>query len=76
MGKSLALTMEFYLTLRIPNLYPVKIYRCLKRHGLNILPDEFVNNYNMNTRLKSLNYKTPSQYLKEEKDIIIQRIVI
>jgi hypothetical protein len=37
---------------------------------------EFVNNYNMNTRLKSLNYKTPSQYLKEEKDIIIQRIVI
>jgi hypothetical protein len=30
----------------------------------------------MNIRLKSLNYKTPFQYLKEEKDIIIQRIVI
>jgi ribonucleotide reductase beta subunit family protein with ferritin-like domain len=37
---------------------------------------EYVNDYNMNIRLKSLNYKTPFQYLKEEKDIIIQRIVI
>lgn len=25
----------------IPNLYPMKIYRCLKRHGLNLLPNEF-----------------------------------
>jgi len=37
---------------------------------------EFVNDYNMNKRLKSLNYKTPFQYLKEERGIIIQRIVI
>ncbi|TSC93124.1 MAG: hypothetical protein CEN89_239 [Candidatus Berkelbacteria bacterium Licking1014_7] len=48
---------------------------------------EFVNDYNQNKRLKSLNYKTPTQYLKENKNIalkliefnnqtIIQRIVI
>lgn len=37
---------------------------------------EFINEYNMTKRLKRLNYKTPAQYLKEEKDIIIQRIVI
>jgi transposase InsO family protein len=37
---------------------------------------EFVNDYNMNKRLKSLNYKTPAQYLKDNKDIILQRIVI
>lgn len=27
---------------RIPNLYPMKVYRCLKRNNLDILPDEFV----------------------------------
>ena len=36
---------------------------------------EFVDDYNHNTRLRSLKYKTPAQYLKEEKEIIIQRIV-
>lgn len=36
---------------------------------------EFVNRYNLEKRLKSLNYKTPAHYLKEEKDIILQRIV-
>lgn len=37
---------------------------------------EFVNHYNFEKRLKSLNYKTPAQYLKETKNISIQRIVI
>ncbi|MCL0069058.1 integrase core domain-containing protein, partial [Thermodesulfovibrionales bacterium] len=37
---------------------------------------EFINRYNFERRLKSLNYKTPAQYLKEQKDIIIERIVI
>ncbi|MBU1599967.1 IS3 family transposase [bacterium] len=36
---------------------------------------EFVDNYNQNKRLKSLNYKTPAQYLKETKNIILQCIV-
>lgn len=36
---------------------------------------EFVNCYNFEKRLKSLNYKTPLQYLKEKKNISIQRIV-
>lgn len=35
---------EIYLTLgeTIPNLYPVKIYRCLARYGLSVLPEELV----------------------------------
>lgn len=35
---------EIYLTLgkTIPNLYPIKIYRCLARYGLSILPEELV----------------------------------
>jgi len=37
---------------------------------------EFVDNYNQNKRLKSLNYKTPAEYLKETKGITLQRIVI
>lgn len=37
---------------------------------------EFVNSYNMEKRLKSLNYKTPAQFLKEQKNITLQRIVI
>ena len=38
----------------------------------------FVNKYNFEKRLKSLNYKTPEQFLKEKKEInnVIQRIVI
>ncbi|MFH1449876.1 MAG: hypothetical protein ABIG09_05685, partial [bacterium] len=35
----------------------------------------FVDDYNQNKKLKNLNYKTPVQYLKEEKNIILQRIV-
>ncbi len=26
----------------IPDLYPMKVYRCLKRHGLETLPSEFI----------------------------------
>lgn len=37
---------------------------------------DFVNLYNFEKRLKSLNYKTPAQYVKEMKNISIQRIVI
>jgi len=35
---------EIFFTLedKIPNLYPMKIYRCLKRHGLATLPSDFV----------------------------------
>lgn len=36
---------------------------------------EFIDEYNQNKRLRRLNYKTPAQYLKEEKNIILQRIV-
>lgn len=36
----------------------------------------FVNKYNQEKRLKSLDYKTPAQCLKEQKEIILQRIVI
>lgn len=32
----------FTLELAIPDLYPMKIYRCVKRYGLNILPQEFI----------------------------------
>lgn len=36
---------EIFFTLEreIPNLYPVKVYRCLARHGLSVLPRELVN---------------------------------
>jgi transposase InsO family protein len=37
---------------------------------------EFVDDYNQNKRLKSLDYKTPAQYLKEQKNITLQRIII
>ncbi|MEW6620370.1 MAG: integrase core domain-containing protein, partial [bacterium] len=37
---------------------------------------EFINDYNMNKRLKSLNYKTPSQYLKEIKNRDLKLIKI
>lgn len=35
---------EIYFSLgdKIPNLYPVKIYRCLVRYGLNVLPEEII----------------------------------
>lgn len=32
----------FALEDKIPSLYPMKIYRCLRRYGLNVLPQEFV----------------------------------
>jgi len=32
----------FALEHTIPDLYPMKIYRCLKRYGLNVLPREFI----------------------------------
>ncbi len=35
---------EIFLTLesKIKNLYPQKVYRCLKRYGLSSLPEEFI----------------------------------
>lgn len=35
---------EIYFSLEamIPNLYPVKVYRCLARYGLSVLPDELL----------------------------------
>ena len=35
---------EIYLTLgeTIPNLYPVKIFRCLARYGLSVIPEELI----------------------------------
>lgn len=35
---------EIYLSLeeQIENLYPMKVYRCLVRHGLGVLPDELI----------------------------------
>ncbi len=36
---------------------------------------EFIDDYNQNKRLKKLNYQTPAQYLKENKNITLQRIV-
>ncbi len=35
---------EIYLSLRdrVPGLYPMKIYRCLKRYNLGVLPNEFL----------------------------------
>ncbi|GAH59211.1 unnamed protein product, partial [marine sediment metagenome] len=37
---------------------------------------EFVNRYNQKKRLKSLNYVTPAQYLREKKNIILQSIAM
>lgn len=36
---------EIYLTLdeAIPHLYPMKIYRCVSRYGLSVLPQELLN---------------------------------
>jgi transposase InsO family protein len=51
-------------------------YRFQSIFELNSKLLEFVDDYNQNKRLKSLDYKTPAQYLKEQKDIILQRIVI
>jgi len=35
---------DIYLSLEegIPDLYPIKVYRCLTRYGLSVLPDELV----------------------------------
>jgi len=35
-----------------------------------------LNHYNFVIRLKQLGYKTPSEYLKQTKNLYIQRIVI
>ena len=35
---------------------------------------EFVDDYNQNKRLKSLNYQTPAYYLKENKNITLKLI--
>ncbi len=54
----------------------------LKRHLFSTIFEmkgktiDFVNKYNQEKRVKSLNYKTPVQYLKEQKNITLQRIVI
>ena len=37
---------------------------------------EFVNRYNLEKRLRSLNYMTPAQYLREKKNFVLQPIVI
>jgi len=50
-------------------------YRFKSIFDLNGKLLEFVDDYNQNKRLRSLNYKTPAQYLKEIKNIILQRIV-
>lgn len=36
---------DIYLTLedKISNLYPMKVYRCLRRYGLDVIPSEFTN---------------------------------
>lgn len=36
---------EIYISLedQIPNLYPVKVFRCLCRYGLSVLPSELIN---------------------------------
>lgn len=60
---------------RIKNRVLTK-YRFSSIFELNSKLLEFVDDYNQNKRLKSLNYKTPSQYLRETKNIILQRIVI
>jgi len=36
----------------------------------------FVNKYNFEKRLKSINYKIPVQFLKENKNITLHRSVI
>jgi transposase InsO family protein len=59
---------------RIKNKVLTK-YRFKSIFDLNNKLLDFVDDYNQNKRLKSLNYKTPAQYLKETKGIILQRIV-
>src|SRR3989344_6638439 len=45
---------EIYLTLeeQIPNLYPMKIYRCVARYGLSVLPQELLH-LNLNNKIKN-----------------------
>ena len=42
----------FTLEHQIKNLYPMKIYRCLKRHNLSVLPQEFINAENKIKKFK------------------------
>ena len=44
-------------------------YRFQSIFALNDKLIDFVNDYNMNKRLRSLDYKTPMQYLKETKGV-------
>jgi len=64
---------RFNRTLREKVLTKYRFNSIIEMNGRLI---EFINEYNMTKRLKKLNYKTPAQYLKEEKGIIIQCIVI
>jgi len=50
-------------------------YRFQSIFELNNRLLEFVDDYNHNKKIKSLGYKTPSQYLMQTKNIILQRIV-
>lgn len=59
---------------RIKNRILIK-YRFRSIFELNDKLLKFVDDYNQNKRLKSLNYKTPAQYLKETKGITLQCIV-
>ncbi|MBU0619984.1 IS3 family transposase, partial [Patescibacteria group bacterium] len=49
--------------------------KVLKKHLFQTVFDlenkvlDYIDNYNHNIRLKSINYKTPNQYLKEHKNL-------
>jgi IS30 family transposase len=51
-------------------------YRFQSIFELNSKLLEFIDDKTQNKRLKSLDYKTPTQYLKEQKNVTLQRIVI
>lgn len=53
----------------------LKKYRFSSIFELNHKLLKFVDDYNQNKTLKSLNYKTPAQYLKDTKGIILKSIV-
>lgn len=43
---------------------------------LNVKLTDYINRYNFEVKLKQLNYMTPSSYLKEKFNYLVQRIVI
>lgn len=53
---------EIYFSLegKIPNLYPLKVYRCLKRYGLSVLPDELVKEERKIKRFRKYTFGLPS----------------